>query len=442
MRVVVVGGGKMGLPLACQFASRGADVTVCDINMKIVAAINAGMAPFEEPGLTKKLTSALAAQRIRATADTTIAVRDAEVVVIIVPALLTSERDADLAILIAASRAVAAGFKPGTLVCFETTLPLGACRKLLIPVLEESGLRAGKDIDICFSPERVKSLKVFQALERTPKIVGGFDDLASARAEAFYRQYLGAEVIRVSSIEAAEMVKLAGMIYRDLNIALANELGEWCETHGLNVFEIIKAANTDDETSMLFPGIGVGGHCTPVYPHFMIAQAERLGRPVPLVQQARQRNEEEPARNVKRLADVLGSLRGRRVHILGLAFRPGVKEQTCSPAFALRDELNSRGAIVTIEDPLYDDDELERWEFQSGRNQPKPIDALILNTGHAEFAQADFIRSRLKGVRFVLDGRNFWPDELQLMIRQMGCIYLCVGCGNPAVDAAPASLAA
>jgi len=427
MKVVVVGGGKMGLPLACQFAKNGATVTVCDINPRLVAAINSGIPPFTEPGLEELLKVGMQSGRLRAHTDTTAAVRDAEVVIIIVPALLTPERNADLSNLEAASRVVAMGLQPDTLVCYETTVPLGACRHELIPLLEEGGLKAGRDFSVCFSPERVKSLKVFEALSRTPKVVGGLDVHSAKRGSAFYRHYLKTEILNVGTLESAEMVKLAGMLYRDLNIALANEIAALCEKQGLDAYDIIAAANTDGETYLLQPGIGVGGHCTPVYPYFLITPAETKGEPLDFFKCGRQINEKQPARNIRRLGAALGSLHGRRIHILGLAFRPGVKEHAYSTAFALRDELARQGAIITLEDPLYSDEEIRALGFVPAKAGKDAMEAVILNTGHPVWAAADF--TNWQGVQVVLDGRNFWNLAAQAIISRAGCLYLCVGRG-------------
>ena len=341
--VAVIGAGKMGLPLACAIAGNGATVTACDANPRVVEAINTGKPQMEEPGVADAVASLVRDGRLRATTDTAAAVAQSEVVIVIVPVLLTALREADTSIIEAVSAQIAQGMRPGTMVSYETTLPIGGTRRLL-PILERGGLAAGKDFDLVFSPERVKSRSVLQGLGRTPKVVGGFTPAAAERAARFYSRYLGAPVINVGTLEAAEMVKLAGMMYRDANIALANELAGYCEDVGLDALDVVRAANTDGEANLLQPGIGVGGHCTPVYPYFAIHDARRRGAPLRMVEAGRQINEEQPAHAVARLERALGSLRGMRVLILGLAFRPLVKEHTCSPAFALRDALLGRDA--------------------------------------------------------------------------------------------------
>jgi nucleotide sugar dehydrogenase len=433
MNIVVVGGGKMGLPLACIFAHRGASVTVCDSNPAIVARINEGSDPHNEPDQGRYVRDGVAAGRLRASEDTVTPVSCADAVVILVPAKLTSEKDIDWGNLLSASTAVAEGLCRGTLVSYETTIPVGGCRGMLIPALERGGLKAGADFLVVYSPERVKSRSVFARLCCTPKVVGGFDAASTAAGVAFYRRWLGAPVIDVGTLEAAEFVKLAGMIYRDVNIALANELAAFAEKAGLDVWSVLNAANTDGETELLRPGIGVGGHCTPVYPYFLINGAARGGLRQELAALGRRINDAQPARQIDRLAGVLGGLHKRRVHILGLAFRPQVPEDAYSPACALQHRLTEAGAAVTIEDPLYSDVELAKKGFTSGRVNAG-VDAVVLHTAHPEFSDPDFARWGVLGVRAVVDGRAFWSRR---SIEAAGLVYLGVGIG--ATDAAVAT---
>jgi nucleotide sugar dehydrogenase len=424
MNIIVVGGGKMGLPLACVFAEKGAKVTVCDTNADLVAKINTGIAPHLEPELNYRLTKAVETGHLTATEDTTTAVRNAQVIVIIVSALLTQERDIDYSNLDAASEAVAHGLQKGTLVSYETTLPVGGCRNHLCPILEKSGLNVGKDFQLVFSPERIKSRNIFEQLSNTPKVVGGHNEIAAQAGEEFYRRYLDVEVINVGTLEAAEFVKLAGMVYRDVNIALVNELSIFAETMHINIGAVLEAANTDGETYMLRPSIGVGGHCTPVYPYFLIKGSQRVGVQQELVSIGRRINEKQPIRHVVRLKAVLGSLIGCRVHILGLAFRPSIRENSFSPAFALRDALRYEEACITIEDPLYSAKELTTYGFEPAIVNETSLDAVILNTAHPEYAQPDFQRWRTNGVRVIVDGQNFWP---RAKIEKVGIIYIGIG---------------
>jgi nucleotide sugar dehydrogenase len=424
--VAVIGAGKMGLPLACVIAGNGACVIACDANPRVVDAINRGAPLLNEPGVAEGVRALVAEGRLRASTDTVAAVAQSDVVIVIVPVLLTQEREADTSIIESVSAQIAQGMRAGTMVSYETTLPIGGTRRLA-PLLERGGLKAGEGFDLVFSPERVKSRSVLQTLSRTPKVVGGSTPAAAERAARFYGEYLGAPVINVGTLEAAEMVKLAGMIYRDANIALANELACYCEADGLDAFDIIRAANTDGEAALLQPGIGVGGHCTPVYPYFAIHDARRRGMPLRMVEEGRRLNEEQPAHAVALLERALGTLEGARVLILGLAFRPLVKEQTCSPAFAVRDALRERGAVPLLHDPLYTPEEVCAAGFEPGSPDEGPAPAaLVLNTAHPAYGDLDFPALAGRGLKAVLDGRAFWDAPA---VRSAGLIY--VGIGRP-----------
>lgn len=438
----MVGAGKMGLPLACAFASHGAEVVACDINAAVVDAINAGRCPIEEPGVRELLARGRAAGLLSASTDTAAAAAGSDVVVVIVPALLGDDRDVDTRPLEAASRDIARGLRPGTLVSYETTMPVGGTRRLLLPALESGGLRAGTDFQLAFSPERVKSGSALRKLSATPKIVGGIDAASSARAAAFYRQYLGTEVVEVGGLEAAEMVKLAGMVYRDVNIALANELAGYAEAAGVDLAALIPAVNTDGESALLSPGIGVGGHCTPVYPHFLIQDAARRGVSASLAERGRRINDRQAAHALDGLERDWGELRGRRALVLGLAFRPGVKEHTLSSAFLIGHELRARGADVRLHDPLFSDEELSSLGFQAGGFEPDPNEAwtpevLVLNTAHPEYARLSWIRLRERGLQAVIDGRNFWDPAT---VRAAGLHYRGIG-RPPAKSGRPRPLA-
>jgi nucleotide sugar dehydrogenase len=423
MKIAVVGGGRMGLPLACVMGKHGAFVTVCDINAALVQTIAAGDCPYEEPGLSSLMRTLHDARRLHATTDTASASRDADAVIVIVPAHLTPERDIDFTNLRAAAAAVGTGLRRGTLVVFETTVSVGGTRRELVPVLEaHSGLTAGRDFFAAYSPERVKANLVLERLQTTLKIVGGIDGASGAKAFALYRNYLGAPVDDVGSLEAAEMTKLLGMLYRDVNIALANELAAFCTVAGVDFERIRSAANSDGEAHLLAPGIGVGGHCTPVYPYFLTRESRRVGITQRISEAAREINDDQPRQQLDRLARVWQPFAGRTIHILGLGFRPGVKVDTFSPAYPLRADLVQRGAIATIEDPYYSQTELRQAGFQPGT--VGEADAVVLNTAHPEFARPDFKSWRDAGVQVVLDGRNCWSQE---QVEGAGLIYLGVG---------------
>jgi len=423
VKIAVIGAGRMGLPLACMLGKRGASVIVSDVNPALVASINDGSCPYEEPGLPELLSQLRNRDQVRATTDTADAASKSEAVIVIVPAHLTAEREIDYRILESASADVGRGLRRGALVVYETTVSPGGTKRVLIPTLEKhSGLRAGADFQVAYSPERVKANLVLERLESTPKVVGGFDSESRLRAVALYREFLGAPIADVGTIEAAEMAKLLGMLYRDVNIALANELAAFCEVAGVDFERLRSAVNSDGEANVLVPGIGVGGHCTPVYPYFLTRESRRRGMTQRISEAAREINDNQPARQLDRISVAWKPLAGETVHIMGLGFRPGVKVDVLSTAYALRSALVERKAVVTISDPYYSDEELRSAGFVPGR--PHEAAVVVLSTAHPEFASPDFKAWRDAGVQAVLDGRNLWQ---RYEVEACGLVYFGIG---------------
>jgi nucleotide sugar dehydrogenase len=405
--VSVIGAGKMGLPIACVFASRGAQVIVCDINPQVVDAINRGVSSIDEPGIADLLADSVTSGALRATTDTAAAAAVSDVVVILVPVLLTASLNADTTIIDSVAETLATAIRPGTMVSVETTLPIGGTARLGA-IIERGGLKPGRDFDLVFSPERVKSRFVLRNLQINPKVVGGGTFEAAERAAAFYAEFLGAPVDNVGSLETAEFAKLAGMIYRDVNIALANELATYAEAYPIDFERARTAANTDGEAAILLPGIGVGGHCTPVYPHFLIHDSVERGAPARLALLGREINDLQPERALDRIEAAVGPLRGRRVAILGLGFRPGVKEHANSPTFPMFRGLRKRGAMPVVVDPLYSDDELVSYELRPG--QLEGAEVAILVTAHEAFREI-LPTLAASGIHTVFDGRGLWDGS-------------------------------
>ena len=410
--VAVVGMGKIGLPLAAQYAERGWHVIGVDVIPDVVATLNEGRIHFdEEPGLAEKIAAAHAAGRFTATAVHREAVSVADVVVMIVPLMLSDEQEPDYRIMDRATAAIGEGLRPGTLVLYETTLPVGDTRKRFGPGLERaSGLHAG-DAEtgflLGFSPERVFSGRIFRDLATYPKLVGGIDAASGARAEAFYGSALpeSAEVWLLSNSEAAEFAKLAETTYRDVNIALANEFARYAERMNVDILEVIRGANSQPFSHIHQPGIGVGGHCIPVYPHFLLSRA----RDMELVETSRRTNQDQVGHAVKAVQTVLGGLEDVPVLVLGLTYRENVKELAYSRALPLIERLAFHGAKVAAYDPLLDRDEIERvspaaWTW----GEPAPFRAIVTQTADPRWRELDL--SLFPDLEVIYDGRNSLRD--------------------------------
>lgn len=411
MKITVVGLGKIGLPLAVQFAGRGHRVFGADIDEEVVRTVRSGRPPFPgEAELEERMATAINAGALEATTDTAVAVSASEAVVVVVPLYVDDQSTPEFSAIDAATEAVARGLRPGTLVTYETTLPVGTTRNRLAPRLEQiSGLRAGVDFFLAFSPERVSSGRVFLDLARYPKLVGGIDAESTRRAIEFYRAGLEFTertdlarpngVWHLGSAEAAELAKLAETTYRDVNIGLANQFALYADQIGVNVQTIIEACNSQPFSHLHSPGIAVGGHCIPVYPWFYLA-----GDPAAtIVRAARAANSAMPERSVEKLAQVHDGLHGAVVVVLGACYRGGVKETAFSGVFATVEALRGKGAVPLVHDPLFDPDELRTLglePYETGRR----VDAAVLQADHNEYAS--YRPSDLPGVRVILDGRG------------------------------------
>lgn len=412
MRIAVVALGKIGLPLAVQFADSGHEVIGVDVNVATVDSINAGVEPFPgEAHLQDKLAELVPAGRLRATTDYADAVPGADAVVLVVPLFVDDNTwEPDFGWMDAATRSLAQHLTPGTLVSYETTLPVGTTRGRWKPMLEAgSGLIEGEDFHLVFSPERVLTGRVFADLRKYPKLIGGLSEAGAQRARAFYEAVLQFDrrdelarpngVWDLGSAEAAEMAKLAETTYRDVNIGLANQFALFAAEHGIDVYQVIEACNSQPYSHIHRPGIAVGGHCIPVYPRLYLSTDPGAD----IVRTARTLNASMPGRLVEQAASLLGSLKGTRAVVLGASYRGGVKETAFSGVFPTVKALQEHGAEVRVHDPLYSDDELRALGLEPYRLGDQ-ADLAVLQTDHGDYRR--LTPADLPGLRLLVDGRN------------------------------------
>lgn len=427
--VAVVGLGKIGLPLAVQYARHGRRVIGCDINPRVVEAVNAGQSHVqEEPELATEVARLVRCGLLTATLSTTEAVRQAGRVVVIVPVAIDAHYEVDFKAIDAATVAIGEGLQPGTLVIYETTLPVGTTSQRLRQLLERtSNLQAGQDFYLAYSPERVASGSIFHDLRIYPKVVGGIDKWSSDTAVAFYRSVLDADIISMKSTDESEFVKLIETTYRDVNIALANEFACYADTHGLDVAAAIAAANTQPYSHIHTPGVGVGGHCIPVYPHFLFANFQETDvQTLKLPRLARRINDTMAAYAVRRIEAILGSLDHCSILILGVTYRGDVRETAFTSATLLKNALLEHGATVYVDDPLFSQDELYALGYTPLTPEVEgEISAIILQANHRHYQSLDF--RRFVRCQLVLDGRNALSRE---KIEALGLHYIAIGDGN------------
>jgi nucleotide sugar dehydrogenase len=402
--------GKIGLPLAVQFATKGHRVVGADVNARTVQSVNDGVEPFPgEYRLAELLKETVTSGHLRATTDTAAAVSEAEAVVIVVPLFVDAQGVPDFGWMDAATKAVAAGLKPGTLVSYETTLPVGTTRDRFGPMLEAgSGLTAGEDFHLVFSPERVLTGRVFADLRRYPKLVGGINEASAAAGVAFYEAVLDFDerddlprangVWDLGSSEASEMAKLAETTYRDVNIGLANQFARFADKQGLDVMKVIEACNSQPYSHIHRPGIAVGGHCIPIYPQMYLWNDPEAT----VVRAAREANAGMPSYAVDVLAAAYGDLAGASVLVLGAAYRGAVKETAFSGVFPLVESLKAKGATPYVSDPMYTAEELEAEGLPAHRGEA--VTAAVVQADHDEYRTLG--PADLPEVTVLLDGRR------------------------------------
>jgi UDP-N-acetyl-D-mannosaminuronic acid dehydrogenase len=411
--VAVYGLGKMGLPLAAAYADRVGDVVGVDVDESVVASINRGDCHIDgEPGLPELVAETTENGALRATTDARATAAEATVHVVIVPTPITEAKEPDLSIFDTVVESIAHGLSPGDVVFVECTVPPGTCRDRLVPALvDRSGLSAD-EFGAAFCPERTSSGRALEDITGAyPKIVGGVDDESARVAEAVYGRITDNDVIRVSDATTAEAVKLFEGLYRDVNIALANELGTLADDLGIDVREAADAANTQPFCHIHSPGPGVGGHCIPWYPYFVMS---RVDTPTPLLQTAREVNDSMPAFTAgiveRELAERGKPIDGSRVLVLGVTYRPGIKETRATPAGPLIADLKRRGADTFATDPLLDDETISSFGAEplalSELAHSDP-DAVVVVTPHEAFDDVEW--DGFEDV-VVIDGRDTLDD--------------------------------
>ena len=409
--VAVHGLGKMGLPLAAAFAEVCGNVTGVDTDPSVVDTVNAGDCHVKnEPELPSLVDDLVTTGALTVTADGVQAAIDSRIHVVIIPTPITSDRQPDLSILDAVIDTIGTGLDAGDIVLIESTVPPGTTQERVLPQLcEWSGLEPG-DFALAFCPERTSSGRALRDIRGAyPKVVGGVDEESTRVAAAIYETINDAGVIPTADATTAEAVKVFEGLYRDVNIALANELGSLTDDLGIDVREAIDVANTQPFCDLHDPGPGVGGHCIPYYPYFVI---DTVDGPTELLETARAVNDAMPAYTVGKLAEEFeaegNSLEGSSVLLLGLTYRPGVEEVRASPAIPIASELSDRGAEVYGVDPMLDD--FDAFDIEPLAHEDiysREFDGVVLVTPHDEFERIRWDDlGAPSGSLVVIDGRD------------------------------------
>jgi UDP-N-acetyl-D-glucosamine dehydrogenase len=386
----VIGLGYVGLPLAVEMAQKGFRVTGIDIDGSKVESVNAGISYILDVP-NESLRAAVDNRTIRAT-QSFAAVESLDTISICVPTPLRKTKDPDLSYIIAAVEAVHNHLRPGKLIILESTTYPGTTREIVLPILEKSGLKAGRDFFLAFSPERVDPGNRAFTTRNIPKVIGGITPRCTAITCLLYQQFLDCTV-PVSSPESAEMVKLLENTFRSVNIALANEMARMCRKFGINVWEVIDAAKTKPFGFMPFyPGPGLGGHCIPVDPYYLAWKAKMNGFEPRLIELAAVINNEMPAFTINWIADALNknkkSLNGSHILALGIAYKRDTNDTRESPSLDVVKGLQEKGAIVSYSDPHVPFIKLEDKKMKSTSITPEVLnsmDCAVILTDHSAF---------------------------------------------------------
>ena len=398
----VIGMGYIGLPTASMFASNGIRVTGMDINAGIITRLQAGDLHIFEPGLRDQFGDAVKSGRLKVSTK----VCPADAFIIAVPTPFYEDKRADLRAVISAAESIVPHLKPGNLVILESTSPPRTTADILAPILEKSGLKAGEDFLLAYSPERVLPGKIMQELKENARVIGGVNRASAEAGRDLYRTFVKGDII-LTDATTAEMVKLMENTSRDINIAIANEFARLAQQFDVDIWEAINIANLHPRVNILRPGIGVGGHCISVDPWFLVEAAPEAAQ---LIRTARQVNDGQPEFISELIRKEAGGLAGKCVAFLGLAFKPNVDDLRESPAAALARNLQGQGATVHAYEPFRKDAEVANIQ-QVATLDAALIDAdlIVLAVAHDQFKTLDPIVIRRKTrAELVFDAVNAW----------------------------------
>ena len=414
-KICVLGLGYIGLPTASTFATHGVKVVGVDINPHVIETLRRGDIHIHEPGLRPVVESALSSGNLTVSFHP----EEADAFLIAVPTPFYEDKQgdyegrkyrlADMRAVTSAAEAILPHLRKGNLVILESTSPPRTTEDLLKPILERSGLKAGVDFYLCYSPERVLPGQILRELVENARVVGGITPESAEAGCALYATFVRGEILATDAT-TAEMVKLMENTTRDVNIAIANEFARLAEKFGVDVWEAISLANRHPRINILQPGPGVGGHCISVDPWFFVERAPEL---TPLIYHARQVNDGQPHFVLEKVKQALGSLQGKKIAALGLAYKPDVDDLRESPAVEVVHLLQKEGAQVEAWEPFKPDANIPDINMATSLDSAiQDADVLLLLVKHTEFTRLDPSKILSKSTaRVVVDCVNGWDDN-------------------------------
>ncbi len=405
-KLCVLGLGYIGLPTASTFATHGLEVVGVDVNENVIATLQSGGLHIHEPGLGELVRDAVETGMLR------VATRPepADAFIIAVPTpFYDSDKRADMRAVKSATEAIVPHLQKGNLVVLESTSPPRTTVDLVIPILEKSGLKAGVDFYLAYSPERVLPGQILRELIENVRVVGGITPESAQAGYDLYKIFVKGEIIKTNAT-TAEMVKLMENTTRDVNIAIANEFSRLADRFGVDVWEAISLANLHPRIDILRPGPGVGGHCISVDPWFLVEAAPDL---TPLIRTAREVNDAQPKFVVGLVKRALGSLEGKKIAALGLAFKPNVDDLRESPAVEIVHLLQDSGATVKAFEPFAPNAILPNINVIPTLEEAlADADAVILLVAHSQFKMLDAAKiAEMMSGRVAVDTVNGWDVD-------------------------------
>ncbi len=441
LTICVVGLGYVGLPTAIFFAENDFNVIGVGTDEIKLDMIGQGISPLGELGLDSRLLKVVQDKKLVTTPDLTEATRQSDIILIIVPTPVTKSKDPDLSHIISAGENISKGMEPGKLVVLESTVYPGVTEETLQPILESSGLKAGEDFGLAYCPERYNPGDDAHSIEKVARVVGGITPEWADITRELYQFIIEEDIQVLRNIKTAEAAKVIENTQRDLNIALVTELAMIFEKLGIDVMEVIKGASSKWNFNEYYPGGGVGGHCLPVDPYYLVKKAKELGYQSKVIAAGRTINDYMPKHVFGLITDALNdnerSVKNSKIVVLGLSYKENVGDDRESPSVQLIGELERNQALITIVDPYIQETAiygtLEETELYGKvesdvYNALDGAHALVLMTAHDEFRELDFEKiKKLMKLPIIIDGRRiFNPKDLE----DMGFYYRGIGRGN------------
>lgn len=395
-KVCVLGLGYIGLPTAGVLATHGFKVIGVDVNERVVAKVQRGEPHIKEPGLRTLVEAAVKSGNLTPRTEP----EEADVFIIAVPTPVTNDKRADLSFVKAAAESVVSVLRNGNLVVLESTCPPGTTRDVLIPILARSGLKVGEEIYLAHCPERVLPGRILKELIENDRVIGGIDRESAEKARELYSTFVEGKIY-LTDATTAEMVKLVENTYRDVNIALANELAIICEKLDIDAWKVIKLANKHPRVNLHKPGPGVGGHCLPVDPWFIV---EKFPEEARLMRLSREINDGQPRHVFELIAEMTQHIQLPKVAILGLSYKGNVDDTRESPTWELLRLLEESGYVVALHDPHVDSDKVELAILEEA---VQGADCAVIMADHEEFMYLDPVElGKLMRTKQIIDTRN------------------------------------